>query len=74
MRKRLLQEWRSLRLRTRRHIPATFPARRFHNGVAGTSNAARLMAFMESTETNYKLERWLAVILSLLFVLPFVVR
>jgi hypothetical protein len=31
------------------------------------------MANME-TQTDYKLERWLAVILSLLFVLPFVVR
>lgn len=37
-------------------------------------NGIGLMCSMESTETNYKLERWLAVILSLLFVLPFLVR
>ncbi len=29
---------------------------------------------MDSTETTYKLERWIALILSLLFVLPFIAR
>jgi hypothetical protein len=56
-----------------RHNPATFTAPTFHEDAPRTTNGRRSMSVvMEPIQTDYRLERWLAVLLSLLFFLPFV--
>ena len=58
-----------------RLIPATFPPPTFLGTIFAMSQAGALMTVvMETKSTDYRLERWIAVILSLLFLLPFVAR
>jgi hypothetical protein len=57
------------------HNSATFAPSVFHGMISPTSRSGRSMAIvMETNITDYRLERWIAAVLALLFFLPFIAR
>lgn len=56
------------------HIPATLPPPPFLAGRTRMAQRGPLLVRMDNGTNDYRLERWIAILLGLLFFLPFVAR